>query len=243
MSSKRVNVLVYAGAGSTTSSVRHAVWSLRRLLGPNYAVLTVSGDQILKEPWMASCALLVMPGGADMGYARTLNGAGNRRIKQYVQMGGRYLGLCAGGYYGAARCEWEVGKKGMEVIGDRELAFYPGICRGLAFGGFEYQSEAGTSAAGLVAVLFLNACESTTMVEVSSLMPIASRTEVWRLWPDTQTNLLSKAAMRLWCTARLVKEEPCYRALIQSMFLYQYFSSSTSRAYNPQVLRYQSQSR
>jgi biotin--protein ligase len=101
---------------------------------------------------MASCALLVMPGGADMGYARTLNGAGNRRIKQYVQMGGKYLGLCAGGYYGAARCEWEVGKKGMEVIGDRELAFFPGICRGLAFGGFEYQSEAGTSAAGLQVV-------------------------------------------------------------------------------------------
>ena len=149
MSLKRVNVLVYAGGGSTTSSVRHAVWSLRRLLGPNYAVLTVTGDQILKEPWMPSCALLVMPGGADLGYARTLNGEGNRRIKLYVQNGGMYLGLCAGGYYGCARCEWEVGKKGMEVVGDRELGFFPGICRGLAFGGFEYQSERGTRAAAL----------------------------------------------------------------------------------------------
>lgn len=152
MANKRINVLVYAGTGSTTSSVRHAVWSLRRLLGPNYAVITVSGDQILKEPWMASCALLVMPGGADMGYARVLNGEGNRRIKQYVQMGGKYLGLCAGGYYGSGRCEWEVGKKGMEVVGDRELAFFPGTCRGLAFDGFEYQSEAGTKAASLQVV-------------------------------------------------------------------------------------------
>ncbi|KAK4893869.1 biotin holocarboxylase synthetase [Elasticomyces elasticus] len=149
MSGKRVNVLVYAGGGATLESVRHATWSLRRLLGPNHAVLTVTGDQILKEPWAASCALLVMPGGADLGYCRTLDGQGNRRIKQYVLMGGAYLGLCAGGYYGTARCEFEAGKQGMEVIGDRELGFFPGICRGLPFPGFVYHSEAGTRAADL----------------------------------------------------------------------------------------------
>lgn len=149
MSGKRVNVLIYAGNGTTIESVKHATWSLRRLLGPNYAVITVTGEQILKEPWMASCAMLVMPGGADLGYCRALNGAGNRLIKQYVQMGGTYLGLCAGGYYGSARCEFEVGKQGMEVVGDRELAFFPGTCRGLAFPGFQYHSEAGARAAQL----------------------------------------------------------------------------------------------
>lgn len=84
-----------------------------------------------------------------MGYCRSLNGEGNRRIKRYVEGGGAYLGLCAGGYYGSARCEWEVGRKGWEVIGDRELAFYPGVCRGLAFSGFVYQSEAGAKAVEL----------------------------------------------------------------------------------------------
>lgn len=143
---KRLNVLIYTGTGASLSSVRHATWSLRRLLGPHYAVLTVSADQILKEPWSATCALLVMPGGADSGYCRTLNGDGNRKIKRYVQLGGKYLGLCAGGYYGCARCEFEVGKKGMEVVGDRELAFFPGICRGLAYPGFVYASEAGARA-------------------------------------------------------------------------------------------------
>jgi len=144
---QRINVLVYAGPGSTSSSVHHATWSLRRLLEPTYAVLTVTGSQLLSEPWTSSCALLVMPGGADLGYCRTLNGEGNRRLKQYVSMGGKYLGLCAGGYYGCARCEWEVGRKGMEVVGERELGWYPGVCRGLAFAGFEYHSEAGTRAA------------------------------------------------------------------------------------------------
>jgi len=87
-----------------------------------------------------------MPGGADLGYCRTLNGEGNRRISMYVNRGGAYLGLCAGGYYGCARCEFEIGKPGMEVAGNRELAFFPGTCRGLAFPGFVYHSEKGTRA-------------------------------------------------------------------------------------------------
>lgn len=165
---KRLNVLVYSGSltysawqlsrfltdfstgnGTTVDSVRHCLYTLRRLLAPHYAVIPVTSDMLLKEPWTTTCALLVMPGGADLGYCRTLNGAGNRRIAQFVRNGGRYLGLCAGGYYGCKSCEFEVGDKTMEVIGDRELAFYPGICRGGAFPGFVYHSEAGARAAGL----------------------------------------------------------------------------------------------
>ncbi|KAF2712062.1 class II aaRS and biotin synthetase [Pleomassaria siparia CBS 279.74] len=147
MATKKMNVLVYSGNGSTSESVRHCLYTLRRLLSPTYAVIPVTGDIIIKEPWTTSCALLVFPGGADLGYCRTLNGDGNRRISQYVNRGGSYLGFCAGGYYGAARCEFEVDDKKMAVVGDRELGFYPGVCRGLAFEGFVYHSEAGARAA------------------------------------------------------------------------------------------------
>ncbi|KAK3686846.1 biotin holocarboxylase synthetase [Vermiconidia calcicola] len=149
MPPKRLNVLIYAGPGATPNSIRHATWTLRRLLGPNYAIINITAEQLLKEPWPPTCALLVMPGGADMGYCRSLNGEGNRRIKQYVQLGGSYLGLCAGGYFGCQRCEFEVGKRAMEVVGDRELGFFPGTCRGLAFPGFVYNSEAGARAVTL----------------------------------------------------------------------------------------------
>lgn len=93
-----------------------------------------------------------MPGGADLGYCRILNGEGNRRITQYVERGGCYLGLCAGAYYGSGRCEFEVGNKLLEVVGNRELAFFPGICRGLAFPGFVYHGEAGAKAVELKVV-------------------------------------------------------------------------------------------
>lgn len=98
---------------------------------------------------MASCALLVFPGGADLGYCRTLNGEGNHRIRRYVSNGGSYLGFCAGGYYGSSKCEFEPDNPDLAVVGSRELEFYPGVCRGLAFPGFVYHSEAGARAADL----------------------------------------------------------------------------------------------
>lgn len=149
MASRKMNVLVYSGNGSTIESVRHCLYTLRRLLSPNYAVIPVTETAILNEPWTASCALLVFPGGADMGYCRSLNGAGNRRIDQYVRRGGSYLGLCAGGYYGTSRCEFEVGNRALEVVGSRELSFFPGTCRGCSFKGFVYHSEVGAKAVEL----------------------------------------------------------------------------------------------
>jgi biotin---protein ligase len=92
----------------------------------------------------------VVPGGGDLGYCRVLNGDGNRKISDYVRKGGAYLGLCAGGYYGSRKCEFEVGNPSLEVIGSRELAFFPGTCRGAAFKGFAYNSEAGAKAARLI---------------------------------------------------------------------------------------------
>ncbi|OTA94928.1 hypothetical protein M434DRAFT_394288 [Hypoxylon sp. CO27-5] len=146
MTSRKLNVLVYTGTGSTVESVKHTIYSLRRLLSPNYAVIPITETVLLKEPWAPSCALLVFPGGADLGYCRVLNGEGNSIISEYVRRGGSYLGFCAGGYYGSKKCEFEVGNKGMEVVGSRELAFFPGTCRGGAFKGFQYHSEKGARA-------------------------------------------------------------------------------------------------
>ncbi|KAK4166774.1 biotin--protein ligase [Cladorrhinum sp. PSN259] len=150
MASRKLNVLVYTGTGSTLESVRHCIYSLRRLLSPNYAVIPVTESALLKEPWAPTCALLVFPGGADLGYCRILNGTGNRIISQFIRRGGAYLGFCAGGYYGSQRCEFEVGNPGFEVVGSRELAFFPGMCRGGAFKGFEYHSERGARAAEIL---------------------------------------------------------------------------------------------
>ena len=134
------------GHGTTVDSVKHTLYTLRRLL-PQNAVTPVSASALVSEPWTPTCALLVFPGGADLGFCAELNGQGNRRIAEYVRRGGKYLGFCAGGYYGCGRCEFEVGNGKLEVVGSRELGFFPGTCRGSAFQGFEYGSEKGARAA------------------------------------------------------------------------------------------------
>ncbi|KAF3990867.1 hypothetical protein FT663_01900 [Candidozyma haemuli var. vulneris] len=141
-----MNVLVYSGRGTTPESVKHTVESLRLHLSPNYAVVTVSEQSLLGDPWQYKTSVLVIPGGADLPYCDALNGDGNSKITQFVRKGGRYLGLCAGGYYGAKRCEFEEGDPIMEVSGPRELAFFPGIARGCVYKGFDYESHAGSKA-------------------------------------------------------------------------------------------------
>jgi len=83
-------------------------------------------------------------------YCQNLNGAPNSAISSWVKhRGGKYLGFCAGGYYGSRRCEFEIGDRKLEVSGSRELGVFPGICRGAAFEGFVYDREDGAKAAKL----------------------------------------------------------------------------------------------
>ena len=111
-----MNVLVYSGPGTTTEGVKHCLETLRLHLGSYYAVLPVNETVLLNEPWMRKTSLLVIPGGADLPYCNVLDGNGTRKISKYVKQGGKILGLCAGAYFGSARCEFEVGNPTMEVF-------------------------------------------------------------------------------------------------------------------------------
>lgn len=120
--------------------------TLRRFLSPHYAVISVDAKVLKNEPWSEKTSLLVFPGGADLPYCRDFNGDGNRKIKNFVKRGGKYIGFCAGAYYAASRLEFETGTD-MEVSGSRELGFYPGVARGTAFRGFQYGTDRGERAA------------------------------------------------------------------------------------------------
>ncbi|ODV92419.1 hypothetical protein CANCADRAFT_86662 [Tortispora caseinolytica NRRL Y-17796] len=143
-----MNVLVYAGKGSSPEAVRHACHQLRWILSPYYAVSTVDADALTNHPWPAYTACLVMPGGADLPYCEALNGEANRKILNWIRSGGKYIGFCAGGYYGSARVEFELGTP-IAVQGSRELKLFPGTARGCAYPGFVYDSESGARATTL----------------------------------------------------------------------------------------------
>lgn len=144
-----MNVLVYSGPGTTTESVKHCLETLKHHLSPYNAVTPISEHSLLHDPWMYKASLLVLPGGADLPFCKSLNGEGNRRISQFVKKGGKFIGFCAGGYYSSGRVEFEVGDLKMEVSGPRELGFFPGIAKGCAYKGFMYDSHGGARATKL----------------------------------------------------------------------------------------------
>ncbi|XAO22968.1 biotin-[acetyl-CoA-carboxylase] ligase [Cryptococcus bacillisporus CA1280] len=140
-------VLVYSGPGVSPLSLSHTLLTLRLLLLPHYTVQPAAPDLLADQPWEPSCALLVVPGGRDIPYVDELTDKRQvtHRIKEYVEHGGRFLGICAGAYFASAEVRFGVGG-GMEVTGKRDLAFFPGPSTGPVFQGFQYASESGSSA-------------------------------------------------------------------------------------------------
>lgn len=139
-------VYIYADTGVDPLALRQTCTTFGRLLKHRVQLLTA--NEVIQGIWRADAALFIMPGGADLPYAAKLQGAGNHQIKTYVSTGGAYLGICAGAYYGAAYVEFDA-RGPLEVVGPRELAFFPGKAIGPVLAPYRYDSYQGARAAVL----------------------------------------------------------------------------------------------
>ena len=104
----------------------HNQYSLIRALQDLRLEWRICGAADIIDGFLSPSDTLIMPGGADLFYCEKLNGNGNRKIREFVESGGTYIGICAGAYYGAARLDWDKG----DIAGVRELAFYQGMAIG-----------------------------------------------------------------------------------------------------------------
>jgi glutamine amidotransferase-like uncharacterized protein len=104
--------------------------ALLTALATRFRVRRIFASEILaSDAWHANTELLAFPGGADLPYARLLNGAGNASILRYVEAGGAFLGVCAGAYYVSRRIAFEA-QSPAAITGERELALFAGSARG-----------------------------------------------------------------------------------------------------------------
>ncbi len=137
-------IYIYNDAGTAKTCIENCKRAL--LAGPHaYHIKEINAQQTISGEWRADAAAFIMPGGADLPYCEKLNGAGNAQIKGYVEAGGTYIGFCAGAYYGSHECEFHKGDtRGYEVLGRRELSFFPGSAVGPVLAPYDYQSKSGT---------------------------------------------------------------------------------------------------
>lgn len=146
----RLKVFVYRGEGVNLFSYREMLGSLIDALGKHYSVDMIDSARLRGGQWTAEAALLAIPGGRDIPYDAVLRGEANSHIRRFVEEGGSFLGLCAGAYFGAREVSFGRGTP-LEVVGTRELAFYPGTAVGPLYApsAFAYDSEAGSRAAAV----------------------------------------------------------------------------------------------
>ena len=125
-------VCIYNGPGAADVSDYQNAYS--KILSKDYNFQYINATDIIEKDILTNCELFVMPGGADLPYCEALNGTGNNKIKAYVERGGKYLGTCAGAYYGSAFVLYdEKDQVNQRIKGPRALKFCPGVARGPLF--------------------------------------------------------------------------------------------------------------
>jgi len=93
------------------------------------SVRLADADTVREGTVLENADIFVMPGGADLPYCRKLNGKGNANIRNFVENGGTYLGICAGAYYACKALEFHKGRAD-EISGHRELALADAVAYG-----------------------------------------------------------------------------------------------------------------
>ncbi len=119
------NICIYSDEGVGAFSAFAARHYFNHKNEP-YEITPVNAAKIIQNGFQKDTDLFIMPGGADRPYAKKLKGAGNQAIREYVENGGTYLGICAGAYYGCQHIEFQKNSP-HEICETRELGFFNGV--------------------------------------------------------------------------------------------------------------------
>lgn len=177
------SILIYCDRGVSLPSALGLAINTKQMLGNRYQVRFVNATEIVNTEWEKNAGLFIMPGGrarpfyeslgakwqkdkVTLGEERRLEqiGEGNSRIRQFVENGGAYLGICAGAYYAAENTVFEKGGP-LEVLDEGPLKFFSGTAQGPAYGPgkFAYYRRSG---AGLAKVDFHQAGSDAISTQV-----------------------------------------------------------------------------
>ena len=136
-------VLIYSGAGVSPECLKNTYHLFKKFSDD---VRYAFPWNVIDENWENSTDIFVIPGGEDEDYHKDLGKIGCQKIREFVSAGGTYIGICAGAYFGARCVEFAKGTS-MEVIGDRNLAFFNGTAVGPILKPYSYDDNSGACAA------------------------------------------------------------------------------------------------
>jgi N-formylglutamate amidohydrolase/phosphoribosylformylglycinamidine (FGAM) synthase-like amidotransferase family enzyme len=99
-----IDVAVYKGEGASGSREQ-----LLKALAtePRFRVCDVTVEDICSGK-LAGIEVLIHPGGSGGGQGRALGDEGRRLVREFVEAGGGYVGVCAGAYLATCDYEWSL---------------------------------------------------------------------------------------------------------------------------------------
>jgi glutamine amidotransferase-like uncharacterized protein len=115
---KVLQVAVYQGPGASKS--RQTVIEVLST-APHVKVRSVSPDDIRAGELMG-CDVLIQPGGSGSGQGKALGEEGRRKVREFVEGGGGYVGVCAGAYLATCNYDWSLGILDAKVVDSQHWA-------------------------------------------------------------------------------------------------------------------------
>lgn len=101
-----LKVGVYAGPGSPQSSTDAVLNVLKPYAEVNAVMVTAKEMGTLN---LGAFDVIVFPGGSGSGQSKGIGEAGVKNVREFVQNGGGYVGICAGAYLACSNFSWGLG--------------------------------------------------------------------------------------------------------------------------------------
>lgn len=101
-----LKVVIYSGPGAPQGGVDNVMNVLKPF--PQVSV-TVAKPESFATLTNATCDVVVFPGGSGSGQSKGLGEAGLKNVREFVNNGGGYVGICAGAYLACSNFSWGLG--------------------------------------------------------------------------------------------------------------------------------------
>ncbi|MEM8945149.1 MAG: BPL-N domain-containing protein [Planctomycetota bacterium] len=115
-----IQVAVFQGEGVGKSAER-LIASLSDVAGEDYRVSRITVAQV-RASKLAGIDVLVHPGGSGSKQGKALGEAGRNAVRDFVEHGGGYLGVCAGAYLATNEYPWSLHLIDAKVVDRRHWA-------------------------------------------------------------------------------------------------------------------------
>ncbi len=120
----QIRVAVYDAGGTGGSGVEN----MKRILEANSAIrLHHVGPADIQAGVLEQFDAVIFPGGSGKAEAAALEETGKQAVKDFIQTGGGYIGVCAGAFLATAKYDWSLALMNAKTFtGYREI---PGVGR------------------------------------------------------------------------------------------------------------------